>query len=203
MNNLIKWKKFHSYLEIGVENKQLNFNKIAAAEKECVDINPKAGATYTMSSDDFFATLPSEKKYDLIFVDAMHNEEFVDRDITNSLKHLNEGGIVCAHDVIPISKSVAQKKERYDFSVWNGDVYRSIVKLHTSGLNYVTVQNNDYGLAILYGNDGKEPDLTKFKCKYEYEDIFNDKGANKVTELGKELLHLITENEFKEKFSNE
>lgn len=201
MNKLIKWKGFHSYLEVGVENPDLNFNRIVVDEKECVDISPNAKATYTMSSDEFFATIPSEKKYDLIFVDAMHNEEFVDRDVTNSLKHLENGGIICIHDVIPISKAVAQKKTEYDFTVWNGDVYRSVVKLPASGLNYVTVLNNDFGLTILYDNDGKEKDLTKYKCAYEYEEIYNDAGPDKVTELGKELLHLITEDEFVKKFS--
>ena len=202
INNLIRWKKYKSYLEVGVENLDLNFNHIVITEKECVDINPAANATYTMSSDEFFKTISPDKKYDLIFIDAMHNEEFVDRDITNSLKHLNEGGVICVHDVIPISKSVAQKKEKYDFTVWNGDVYRSIVKLHPSDLYYITVSNDDYGLTILYNNDGKKNDLTKYKCEYDYEVIFSDSGPEKVTELGKELLHLITEDEFVVEFSD-
>lgn len=199
INKLIEYNHFTSYLEIGVETSS-NYNAMNIENKQCVDINPNCHATFTMSSDEFFKQLSPKKKYDLIFIDAMHVEEYVDRDITNSLKHLNPGGIICLHDVIPISKGTAQKKEKYDGAVWNGDVYRSIVKLAGTDLNYVTVFNSDHGLGILYNNDGKKVNTTKLPCDYTYEDIFND-GGEKFTELGRKLMHVISENEFTEKFS--
>lgn len=202
INKLIEYNHFKTYLEIGVEN-STNYNAITIEDKQSVDINPRCNATYTMTSDEFFKQLSPKKKYDLIFIDAMHVEEYVDRDITNSLKHLNPGGMICLHDVIPISKGTAQKKEKYDGTVWNGDVYRSVVKLSSTPLNYVTVFNYDYGLTILYDNDNKLVDTTKYTCDYAYEEIFNDtcNGINKITELGKEKMHLITESDFAQKFS--
>lgn len=204
INKLIESKGFKSYLEIGTENKRQNFDLINIESKECVDINPNAEATYTMSSDEFFETIPAGKKYDIIFIDAMHVEEYVDKDLTNSLKHLNSGGIICLHDVIPMSKSCAQKKEKYEnVGVWNGDVYRTITKLHNTSLNYVTVFNHDHGLCVLFDNDNTQIDITKLECEYTYEDLYDDSGQdiNHITKLGKKLLHLITVEEFIKKFS--
>lgn len=203
INKLVEYNGFKTYLELGVENPSLNFNNIHVEKKDSVDINPNAKAVYTMSTDDFFEQLSPIKKYDLVFIDAMHVEEYVDRDLTNALKHLNPGGMICLHDVIPISKNTAQKKDKYDGTVWNGDVYRSVVKLFSTPLNYVTVFNYDHGLTILYDNDNKLVDTTKYTCDYAYEEIFNDScgGINKITELGREKMHLITESDFTQKFS--
>lgn len=201
LNKLVEYNHFATYLELGVENPSQNFNIIKADIKESVDINPNANAVYTMSTDDFFAQLSPDKKYDLIFIDAMHVEEYVDRDLTNSLKHLNPGGMICLHDVVPLGESFAQKKDKYDGSVWNGDVYRSIVKLAKTPLNYVTVRNDDHGLTVLYNNDNILEDISKYTCEYSYRDIYDDGTPEKFTELGKKLMHGISESEFVEKFS--
>jgi predicted O-methyltransferase YrrM len=52
-----------------------------------------------ITSDAFFER--SMVKFDVIFIDGLHEEHQVDRDIVNSLQHLNPGGIIVLHDCLP------------------------------------------------------------------------------------------------------
>ena len=66
-----------------------------------------------MTSDEMFAQMDENKKYDLIFIDGMHTSEYCDRDMTNSFKHLNKDGIICVHDTIPRSKEANLSYDEY------------------------------------------------------------------------------------------
>ena len=52
-----------------------------------------------MTSDDFFRD--NKEKFDLIFIDGLHETNQVDRDIENSLKFINKGGTILLHDCLP------------------------------------------------------------------------------------------------------
>ena len=58
--------------------------------------------TYLMPSDEMFANMSINQNYDIIFIDGMHSEDYLDRDIINSLKHLNPNGLILCHDVLPV-----------------------------------------------------------------------------------------------------
>ena len=54
-----------------------------------------------MTSDDFFAKnqiLLSENKLDLTFIDGLHTYKQSLQDTLNTLKHLDEKGIIVLHD---------------------------------------------------------------------------------------------------------
>ena len=89
INSLIDEFDYKSYLEIGVRRRG-NFNRINCVLKDGVD--PNGQGNYKTTSDKFFA-LPNvkKKKWDIIFIDGLHIDEQVNRDIKNSLKHLTEG----------------------------------------------------------------------------------------------------------------
>ncbi len=70
INHLIEKKHYRDYLEIGVQNSKNNFNKVIVPHKEGVD--PNVDCTYRMTSDEFFKTIPKDKKYDIIFIDGLH-----------------------------------------------------------------------------------------------------------------------------------
>ena len=99
INYFVKIFNYESYLEIGVRDPSVTFDNIKIKHKEGVDLNEPA--TYVMPSDDFFNSLDSSKKWDIILVDAGHERDQVKRDILNSLKHLTENGTIICHDVNP------------------------------------------------------------------------------------------------------
>lgn len=199
INYLINKYNYKSYLEIGVYDGN-NFNGINCNNKESCDpcvcnVHVNCNLTYKMTSDEMFEQMPDDKKYDIIFIDGMHDQEYVDRDIINSMKHLNKNGIICLHDTVPPSKNAATKYDTYkdDRGTWCGDVFKSIIKLHNSDIEYHTINNGDCGLTTIKYNSDFNINLNNIKCEYEYDDIF-------FTEKGKELLHMITVEEFKNKY---
>ena len=148
INELISKFGFKSYLEIGIDNGS-NFEKINCLKKESVD--PAEGEyqyaqpTYKFTSDVFFNKIVSKKtKYDIIFIDCLHHEDQVDRDIQNSIKHLNENGFIILHDCNPI-KEVHQIVPRIS-KIWNGDVWKSIVKFRS--------ENNQFGCLTIDSDQG-------------------------------------------------
>lgn len=205
INHLIKTYGFKSYLEIGVYDGE-NYNGVCCDNKECCDpcvcdVNVNCDVTYKTTSDEMFQQMPEDKKYDIIFIDGMHDESFVDKDIMNALKHLNENGLICLHDTFPPLREATEKYNTYsdDRGIWCGDVFKSVVKLGVTNLKYCTVNNGDFGLTIIGYSDNPNPDLRELTTDIEYDDIFS--SWNSTTELGKILLHEISVGEFLEIFN--
>src|SRR5665647_2354979 len=120
---LVDKKKYKRYLEIGVFNGEVFF-KIKASQKYAVDpvfrfvietkykmmlgnlsnVNAKY---FTKTSDDFFKEdapkLLSKKKIDICFIDGMHEFDFVLRDTLNTLKYLDDDGVIILHDCNPLT----------------------------------------------------------------------------------------------------
>ena len=142
-----------SYFEIGLEE-GCNFKLINCENKFGVDPEPREWMqnynTFNMTSDDFF--LLCDRKFDLIFIDGLHHEENLYRDITNSLNCLNDGGIIVCHDLHPV-------EERHQIvpricEEWTGDVWKAWVKLRSTrkDLNMFVV---DLYLPPLDGTDSE------------------------------------------------
>ena len=145
INHIIKAFNYKSYLEIGIQLGE-NYRRIIAREKNGVD--PNVPCEFQMTSDEFFDKLPEGFKYDAIFIDGLHHTEQVDKDILNSLNHLNNGGTIIVHDCNPLTwKHQHVPRIQQD---WNGDVWKSIIKLKTlrSDLD-VRVVDSDNGCAII------------------------------------------------------
>ncbi|QZK91025.1 class I SAM-dependent methyltransferase [Flavobacterium sp. CHNK8] len=152
INYLINKNKFSNYLEIGVYQGD-NIRKIQAINKDGVDPGVEGYLTsevnYPVTSDEFFKIIKDSKiKYDVIFIDGLHHADQVNKDIENSLKHLLPGGYIVVHDCIPINYE-AQKVPR-ETLLWNGDVWRSIVKLRLSRSDLqIRVVDTDFGIGII------------------------------------------------------
>lgn len=159
IQSLIISRGYKRYLEIGAGSGIL-FNLINIEHKDGVDPGidgqwvsndeAQSGVNYShvgypMTSDEFFKNhAPALKKYDIIFVDGMHETAQVDKDIENSLKFLNKGGCIIIHDCNP-QDEVAQIVPRIRQFQWNGDVWKSIVKYRKSNsdLNLISVELPD------------------------------------------------------------
>ena len=96
-NKVIKQRGYTSYLEIGVSNGGTFYN-IECETKHGVDPHNR-DMLYPITSDKFFENC--NHTYDLIFIDGDHECNQVLRDIDNSIRHLNENGIIFVHDTKP------------------------------------------------------------------------------------------------------
>ena len=153
INFFIKECGYQSYLEIGLDV-GLNFNNVVPMEvKESIDPAADnyshARPTYKMTSDEFFKTVAVEenKKYDIVFIDGLHHSFQVDKDIQNSLNHLNKGGTIILHDCNPALRK-HQTIPRQS-AHWNGDIWKSIVKFRSLNNGNGCVIPDDAGLGII------------------------------------------------------
>ncbi len=96
--------QYSTYLELGLRNANDTFNHVRCSTKVSVDINPNCNPTYCMSTDNYFASLDENVKFDLIFIDACHEKSFVQRDFNNSIKHLKDNGTILMDDINPTSE---------------------------------------------------------------------------------------------------
>lgn len=162
INFFINKYNYKSYLEIGTYDVNNNFNFINCESKECIDPNPlnPTSITYLMTSDEAFEQLIKEnKKYDIIFIDGLHLEEQVDKDISNSLACLNENGTIVLHDCNPpteIHGGESFEIAKLHYNAWNGTVYKSIVKFNKNN-TCCKVLDTDWGCGVIRPSLQTEP----------------------------------------------
>ena len=182
INHLIKKNNYKRYLEIGVRNPEQNLNLIDVEHKDGVD--PAGNCNFPITSDDFFEQLDENVTYDIIFIDGLHLDYQVEKDITNSLKHLNEGGTIVMHDCSPI-KEEHQVEEYVPGTTWNGTTWKAYVKFRMTDENLsMFVVDTDHGVGVITkGNQTLFPksDVLDFKL---------------LNENRKEILNLITPQQF-------
>lgn len=94
--NLIKDIENKTYLELGIADNQ-NYQGIMAKTKYSVDVNGRA--TFTGTTDEFFDKIDPSSSFDIIFIDANHDYDFVLRDFNNSIKYCRQW--LALHDMIP------------------------------------------------------------------------------------------------------
>lgn len=142
IQKLIDKHGYQSYLEIGVAWGE-TFDGVRAKYKVGVDPDPNSKATQVMPSDEFFKNLDPHYKFDIIFVDGLHQWEQCYRDIENSLNHLSPDGTILVHDVNPLEEVWVTDVPREGFTpIWTGDVYKAIVKAR--------IDRNDIQVCTLY-----------------------------------------------------
>ena len=178
LNAIINKHNLKSYLEIGTQHRENNFNKIVCQEKYCIDPDQNAKADFIGTSDDFFSF--NTETFDLIFIDGLHHADQVKRDFENSLKCLNEGGFIAIHDVLP-ENEIGTRVPRETICWW-GDVYKFAMSIRN---NYADIRfktfNITNGLMLVW----KEPGYTYTTWN---EGLFNWETYQKH---GRELLNVV------------
>lgn len=116
INFFIKRFNYQSYLELGVRDKTNTFNHINCMIKEGVDIDRGCQPTHLMTTDDYFASVGKDVKWDIIFIDASHEKNQVLKDFNNSLEHLNENGTIIMDDINPFFEDLLQ--EHFCHNAW-------------------------------------------------------------------------------------
>lgn len=150
----------NKYLEIGVEYGEC-FNEVHFLNKIGVDpdpkFSPKSGEIIKLTSDEYFgqylicetASIDSDDcvenikvpNFDVIFIDGMHQSEYVLKDINNSLQVLSTNGTIFIDDILPFNYNEQLKipiKHYYENGIlkygenWTGDVWKVIYHLVTN-----------------------------------------------------------------------
>lgn len=146
INAVIKKIKAKSYLEIGVQAGDC-FKAVECAEKVGVDPDVSSAATIHEPSDVFFAK--NKNKFDVIFIDGLHESETVYRDIVSSLLCLNEGGVILMHDCLPTNKFM-QEIPQTTQGEWTGDCWKAYVKMRIEREDlFMCVINTDWGVGFI------------------------------------------------------
>lgn len=205
INYFVSNYRYNTYLEIGLDTGK-EYQAIQCPIKESVDPfiiedhnqfdlhiqqdlpdEIKKLLTYRMTSDEFFAQ--NEKKYDIILIDGLHEQQQVIRDILNSLESLTDNGVIIVHDCLPVSEMM-QRIPRETGS-WTGDVWKGVAELIRHGLVMHTV-NTDYGVGIIRKKDNSKKIRKPVKpSEFTWTDFQNNKNK---------LLNVISVEEFYERY---
>ena len=182
---LIKKNNYKKYLEIGCDQNQL-FSRINIQNK--VGVDPASGGNVRETSDNFFEK--NKDMFDIIFIDGLHIYEQVKRDILNSIKYLNDEGVILIHDCLPDSMA-KQAVPRYKMQ-WNGDVWKAIVDLRQNADLEIFTCEIDQGIGIIKKNKNTsilkiDKPIQKLKFKDYYKNYKN-------------YMRIISLEEFKKKF---
>jgi len=162
----IKKNDYKTYLEIGCHLNEI-FNEIKI---EKIGVDPVSGGNFRGTSDQFF--LENNKKFDCIFIDGLHTYQQVRKDILNSLKFLNNNGLIILHDCLPSSIS-HQRVPRTRYK-WNGDVWKAVVETRTKEYLDTYTILADQGLGIIKKRKNtnilnlKDIKIQNLKFKYYY-----------------------------------
>ena len=151
-----------SYLEIGVRNPAVNYDKIVATNKYSVDPglefkeNP---VDFKVTSDVFFQqlrrgeVLSKDILFDVIFIDGLHLADQVDRDIQNALDFIRDDGFIVLHDCNPPSEWHAREEHKYEISPamndWNGTTWKAYMKWRSHPKIYSCTIDTDWGVGII------------------------------------------------------
>ena len=182
LNYLISRFRLQSYLEIGCATNYC-FERIQAAEK--VGVDPESGGTHRCTSDDFFQRLSQSKKFDLVFIDGLHECKQVDRDIQNSLDHLSPQGIIVLHDCNPeLEVEGTYPADPKIWSTpgsrgwWNGDVWKAIAFWRTKSYVDLSTADFDCGCGIIRLRPNTDPyQLSKKYVELQWGDLVRDRKS--------------------------
>lgn len=152
INLLMVSNEKKDYLEIGVQKPDNNFNKILAETKVSVDPDPKAEAKHICTSDHFFNW--DARKFDVIFIDGLHEAPQVEKDIINSMSALNKGGFIVLHDCNPPTEKDQLVPRQH--KIWYGDVWRAFVGFRLKYPDVISFcLDHDCGLGVIKQTDQK------------------------------------------------
>ena len=149
IQEIILKKQYKTYLEIGCFAGEV-FNKIKIEKK--IGVDPVSGGTIKKTSDDFFKN--NQEKFDCIFIDGLHEFYQVKRDINNSIKYLNNDGIILLHDCLP-NNVYDQAMPRCQYN-WNGNVWKAIVECRTRNDIDVYTCYADNGIGVIFNRKNSD-----------------------------------------------
>ena len=125
-----------------------------------------------MTSDEFFSN--NKIFFDIIFLDGLHTYEQTIKDIDNSLKFLNNEGVILIHDCLP--KKIWNQIVPRIYGHWNGDVWKAIVHSRTYDDTDTYTCKADHGVGVVFKRKNKNRLILKEKNfkNLKFADYFNN-----------------------------
>lgn len=168
INALAKKVNAKTYLEIGYRDGSC-FRNIQIPCKTGVDPFPKDIVAMKMTSDDFFAK-NSDAKFDVIFIDGLHEKEQFERDVFNSMNALNENGAIICHDCNPLNEHQQIPDPDNSGKPWLGTTWKGWANIEHNGF----IIDADFGCGVIIGRQKltrknlniSYPELDKNRSKY-------------------------------------
>lgn len=171
--NLLISLKGHNckYLEIGCDDNEL-FDAVFCQHK--IGVDPKRGGSHRMTSDEFFQQ--NNTKFDVVFIDGLHEYEQVRQDAINALNTTNDGAWIAFHDFLPRDWR-EQHVPRLRGS-WTGDCWKLAVELsQTEGIDFKII-NINHGVGVIRAKPGAQIKDMRKELKYAQFDRFIEELPN-------------------------
>lgn len=184
INTLIFKNNYKDYLEIGIED-GFTFQEIEVENKIGIDPSPQYNDNNIIisTSDDFFEN--NIKNFDCIFIDGMHQSDYVLKDLNNSINFLNDNGTIIIDDIIPLTEQEQYEKPLnfyYKDNIlkskcfWTGDVWKVIYELLLNYYDFIKefnyYEHNNYRGIFTFKLKEKFT-ITKIN-NYSYDDDFKN-----------------------------
>ncbi len=196
INHFVEKYNYIDYCEIGIFT---GFTLNGCKAKNKIGIDPECQhyqgteETLCQTSDIFFRNLPEDKKFQIIFIDGLHEAAQVYRDIHNSLKHLSGNGTIILHDMNP---PLFQHTTTGIDGNWTGDTYKAILRFQgerfPGNYKYSTV-DTDWGVGILHKtkglNENKNDRNSYYKAMEDWDFFTQNRNS---------LLNVISVEQFKQ-----
>lgn len=180
INVLIQKYGYKSYLEVGTQDPASNFDLINAECKVSVDPFPRGEVTFVGTSDEYFESIDESSKFDIIFIDGLHHNDQVLRDIENSLNHLSENGTIVCHDCLPTTELMQARDDHG--GEWTGDVWKAIAELRVECIDLdIKVVNTDYGCGIIRRGTNIPYQATSNYKTYSYYNLHKHQMLNIIS----------------------
>jgi SAM-dependent methyltransferase len=153
ISRLLETAPGRSYLEIGCDA-NTTFHSVPTIDK--VGVDPAAGGTLRMTSDDFFAQ--NKATFDVIFIDGLHIYEQAKKDLDNALKVVNPGGVILLHDLLPVTW-LEQEVPRIN-ATWTGDIWKLAFEYSRREDLVFQLVTADRGVGIVRKRANPDPKFT-------------------------------------------
>jgi len=152
-----------SYLEVGV-SRGATFNRVSLNRKVGVDpqfrfeiekFRGESTELHPITSDRYFTEVAGSRKFDIVFLDGLHQFHQTFRDFCNSLVCSHDRTVWLIDDVFPVDVYSSlpiqreslkfRRRERNDNNLaWHGDVYKLVFAIHDffPMMSYVTLMGS-------------------------------------------------------------
>jgi len=136
---------------------QENTLQAAAAAAGTAAAAAAAAALPALRAPPAAAATPPRRRFDLVFIDGLHESSQVIRDVQNALLFLNPNGTILLHDCKPIFEVEGSFPYVPGTCFWNGNVWKAIALLRTLPDIDVCVGDFDWGLGIVRRRPNSNP----------------------------------------------